>query len=136
MDNDKSSAQKVWQGQPPVSWASVLLDYLDLKARLLALESKEALGHFVVMLIIVGVTLVLSLSSALMYGVFLLYLVALLLHLAWGWSALICGALLTILSLGGFFLLRLQLRKPIFQTTLRDIQKDKEWLGQPKTKTT
>ena len=64
MDNDKSSAQKVLQVQPPVSWASVLLDYLDLKARLLALESKEALGHFVVMLIIVGVTLVLSLSSA------------------------------------------------------------------------
>ena len=136
MDNEKSSAQQVLQGQPPVSWAAVLLDYLDLKGRLLALESKEAVGHFVGILVIVGVTLVLALSSALMYGVFLLYLVALFLHLAWGWSALICGALLTIISLGGFFLLRLQLKKPIFQTTLKDIQKDKAWLGQPKTKIT
>jgi hypothetical protein len=34
------------------------------------------------------------------------------------------------------FLLRLQLKKPIFQTTLKDIQKDKEWLSQPKTKIT
>ncbi len=135
MDNEKSSAQQVLQGQPPVRWAAVLLDYLDLKGRLLALESKEAVGHFVGILVIIGVTLVLALSSALMYGVFLLFLVALLLHLAWGWSALICGALLTILSLGGFFLLRIQLGKPIFQTTLRDIQKDKEWLNQSKTKT-
>jgi uncharacterized membrane protein YqjE len=135
MDNEKSSAQQVLQGQPPVRGAAVLLDYLDLKGRLLALESKEAVGHLVGILVVIGVTLVLALSSALMYGVFLLYLVALLLHLAWGWSALISGALLTILSLGGFFLLRIQLGKPIFQTTLRDIQKDKEWLSQPKTKT-
>ena len=101
MDNEKSSAQQVLQGQPPVSWAGVLLDYLDFKGRLLVLESKEAVGHFVGILVIIGVTLVLALSSALMYGVFLLYLVALFLHLAWGWSALICGALLTIFSLGG-----------------------------------
>jgi uncharacterized membrane protein YqjE len=135
MDNEKSSAQQVLQGQPPVRGAAVLLDYLDLKGRLLALESKEAVGHLVGILVVIGVTLVLALSSALMYGVFLLYLVALLLHLAWGWSALISGALLTMLSLGGVFLLRIQLGKPIFQTTLRDIQKDKEWLSQPKTKT-
>ena len=75
MDKEKSSAQQVLQGQPSGSWASILLDYLDLKARLLALESKEAVGHFVSLLIIVGVTLVLALSSALMYGAFLLYLV-------------------------------------------------------------
>ena len=135
MDKEKSSAQPVLQGQRSGSWASILLDYLDSKTRLFALESKEAAGHFVSLLIIVGVTLVLALSSALMYGAFLLYVVGLLLHLAWGWSALICGALLTIVSLGGFFLLRVQLRKPIFQTTLSDIQKDKEWLSQPKTKT-
>jgi uncharacterized membrane protein YqjE len=101
MDNEKSSAQQVLQGQPPVRWAGVLLDYLGLKGRLLALESKEAVGHFVRILVVIGVTLVLALSSAFMYGVFLLYLVTLLLHLAWGWSALISGALLTILSLGG-----------------------------------
>ena len=134
MDTEKSSAQQVLQGQPPGSWASILLDYFDLKARLLAIESKEAVGHFIGILIIVGVMLVLALASALMYGAFLLYLVAILLHVGWGWGALICGALLTIFSLGGFFLLRMRLRRPIFQTTLKDIQKDKEWLSQPKTK--
>ena len=64
MDNEKSSAQQVLQGQLSVSWAGVLLDYVDLKGRLLALESKEAVGHFVGILVSVGVTLVLALSSA------------------------------------------------------------------------
>src|SRR5246500_2132425 len=135
MDAEKSNAQQPMGYRPVASWASTVVDYFDLKARLLAVEFKEAFNHFVGLLILVVVLLVLALSSVLMYGAFLLYLVSLLLHLAWGWSALICGALLTILSLGGFFLLRIQLRKPIFQTTLRDMQKDKEWLSQPKTKT-
>jgi hypothetical protein len=47
MDKEKSGAQQVEQGQTPGSWASILLDYLDSKTRLLALESKEAVGHFV-----------------------------------------------------------------------------------------
>ena len=76
-----------------------------------------------------------AVSSVLMYGAFLLYVVARLFHLAWGWSALICGAILTLFSLVAFFLLRVRLRKPIFQMTLKDLERDKEWLTQSKTKT-
>jgi uncharacterized membrane protein YqjE len=130
----KSSAQQATEARPAASWASIFLDYFESKARLLAIESKEASGHFIGILVVVGVMLVLALSSVLMYEAFLLYLVALLLHLAWGWSALICGVLLTLCGIAAFFLLRIRLRKPVFQTTLRDIQKDKEWLSQSKTK--
>jgi uncharacterized membrane protein YqjE len=133
MDSDKMTGRQVVEDRPAASWASIFLDYFESKARLLAIESREASGHFIGLLIIVGVMLVLALSSVLMYGAFLLYLVALLLHLAWGWSALICGVLLTVCSVVAFFLLRIRLRKPVFQTTLRDIQKDKEWLSQSKT---
>jgi uncharacterized membrane protein YqjE len=135
MDAEKSSAQQAMQGRPAASWASIFLDYFDLKARLLAVESKEASAHFIGLLVLLGVMLVLALSSVLMYGTFLLYLVSILFHLAWGWSALICGAILTLSSLGAFFVLRVRLRKPVFQMTLKDIQKDKEWLSQSKTKT-
>ena len=135
MDGEKSSAQQAMQGRPAASWASIFLDYLDLKARLLAVESKEALSHFIGLLVMLGVILVLTLSSVLMYGAFLLYLVALLFHLAWGWSALICGAILTISGLITFFLLRMRLRTPLFQMTLKDLEKDKEWLSESKTKT-
>jgi uncharacterized membrane protein YqjE len=135
MDAEKSSAQQATERRPAASWASIFLDYFDLKARLLAVESKEASGHFIGLLVLLGVMLVLAVSSILMYGAFLLYLVSILIHLAWGWSALICGAILTLSSVGAFFLLRTRLRKPVFQITLKDIQKDKEWLSQSKTKT-
>lgn len=85
------------------SWASIFLDYFDLKARLLTLESREATGHFIGLLVLSAVMLILTLCSVLMYGAFLLYAVGLLLHLAWGWSALICGAVLTVLVCSSFF---------------------------------
>lgn len=133
MDAEKSSAKEAIQDRPIASLASIFLDYVDSKARLLAVESKEASGHFITLLVMLGLTLVLAVSSVLMYGAFLLYLVSILFHLAWGWSALICGAILTLSSVGAFFLLRMRLRKPVFQTTLKDIQKDREWLSRSKT---
>jgi uncharacterized membrane protein YqjE len=135
MDAEKSSVQTAIKSRPVASWASIFLDYFDLKARLLAVESKEATSHLIGLLVLVGVLLLLALCSVLMYGAFVLYLIALLLHLAWGWSALICGVILTLSGLLTFFLLRTRLRKPVFQNTLKDIQKDKEWLSQSKTKT-
>jgi uncharacterized membrane protein YqjE len=134
MDAKKSSVQQSIEGRPVASWASIFLDYFDLKTRLLAAESREAAGHFIGLLVLIGVILVLALCSVLMYGAFLLYLVALLFRLAWGWSVLICGVILTLSCLLAFFLLRMRLRKPVFQMTLKDLEKDKEWLAQLKTK--
>jgi len=84
--------------------------------------------------IVVGVLVVLAVSSVLMYVAFLLYLVSLVLHLVWGWSALICAVILTLAGVFAFLLLRVRLRKPLFQMTLKDLGKDKEWLSQSKTK--
>ena len=134
MDAEKSNANQPTEHRPVASWASTVIDYFDLKARLLAVESKEASNHFVGLLILVGVLLVLAISSVLMYGAFLLYLVSLVLHLVWGWSALICAVILTLAGVFAFLLLRARLRQPVFQMTLKDLGKDKEWLSQSKTK--
>jgi uncharacterized membrane protein YqjE len=131
----KASLQQATQRRPAASWASIFLDYVELKARLMAVESKEASAHFTGLLILLGVVLVLAVSSVLMCGAFLLYLVVRFLHLAWGWSALVCGVVLTFSSLIAFLLLRMRLRKPVFQMTLRDLERDKEWLTQTKAKT-
>jgi len=130
MDAEKSNGQQPMGYRPVASWASTVVDYFDLKARLLAVESKEAFNQFVGLLILVVVLLVLALSSVLMYGAFLLYLVSLLLHLAWGWSAVI----LTLACVLALLILRVRLRKPVFQMTLKDLEKDKEWLSPSKTK--
>jgi uncharacterized membrane protein YqjE len=134
MDAEKTNAQQPMEHRPVASWASTVIDYFDLKARLLAVESKEASNHFVGLLILVGVLLVLAVSSVLMYGAFLLYLVSLIFHLVWGWSALICAVILTLAGVFAFLLLRVRLRKPVFQMTLKDLGKDKEWLSHSKTK--
>jgi len=134
MNSQKSSIRQTIEGDHLRSWASIFLDYLNAKARLVATESREASAHFIAILILIGVILVLSLSSVLMYGACLLYLVGALFRLPWGWSALICGALLTLLTLLFLLLLRVQLRKPVFQMSLQDLEKDKEWLSQAKTK--
>jgi uncharacterized membrane protein YqjE len=130
----ESLTEQEIKGKPAASWASIFLDYVELKAHLLATESKEASGHLIGLVILTSVVLVLVIASVLMYGAFLLYVVALLFHLAWGWSALICGFILTVLSTITFWVLRQRLRTPVFQTTLKDLQKDKEWLTQSKIK--
>jgi uncharacterized membrane protein YqjE len=133
MNAPKPSIQQAIKDRPLASWASIFLDYLDVKLRLVAVESEEATRHFVGLVVLLGILLVLAVCSVLMYGAFLLYLIALLLHLAWGWSALICGAILTFCGVLAFFILRRRLRKPVFQMTLKDLEKDKQWLSQSKT---
>src|ERR1700758_4756230 len=134
MDADKFSAPQPKQRRPVGSWASTVIDYFDSKTRLLAIESKEAFNQFVGLLILVVVLLVLAVSSVLMYGAFLLYFVSLLLHLNWGWSALISAVILTLACVLAFFIQRVRPRKPVFQMTLKDLEKDKEWLSPSKTK--
>jgi uncharacterized membrane protein YqjE len=135
MEAQNADTQQTTQRRPIASWASILLDYFDKKVRLLAVESTEASSHFIGLLVLLGIMLVLSLSSVLMYAAFVLYLIAILLHLSWGWSALISGMVLTLLSALVFFVLRTGLRKPVFQISLKDLEKDKEWLTHSKTKT-
>ena len=43
-EKKKASIKQAVQGRPVASWASIFLDYFDLKARLLAIESKEPTG--------------------------------------------------------------------------------------------
>jgi uncharacterized membrane protein YqjE len=47
---------------------------------------------------------------------------------------LISAAILTLACVLALLLLRGRLRKPIFQMTLKDLEKDKEWLNLSKTK--
>jgi uncharacterized membrane protein YqjE len=109
--------QQAIEGKPASSWASIFLDYVELKAKLLATESKEASSHLIGLIVLTGVVMVLAIASILMYGAFLLFVVSLLFHLARGWSALICGVVLTLLRVIAFFILRQRLRKPVFQIT-------------------
>jgi uncharacterized membrane protein YqjE len=60
MEAEKSNVQQAMAGRPVASRASIFLDYFDSKARLLAVESREATGHFIGLLVLLGVMLVLA----------------------------------------------------------------------------
>jgi uncharacterized membrane protein YqjE len=134
MNAEKSNVQPAIEGRPLSSWAAALLDYFDAKVRLMAAESGEASRHFVLLLILIGAVLVLSLCGIVMYAAFLLFVIGLIFHLAWGWSALVVGTAATLFSVLLFLWFRIQIRKPVFQMSLKDLQKDREWLSQSRTK--
>ena len=110
------------------SWVASFISYLDLRLRLLGLESKEAGLHLLVLALLFAGTVVFFSGFLVMLTVFLLYLVMLIFHWEWGWSALACGGLLLLSSVAAGVILRFRIVKPLFPTTIAEFEKDREWL--------
>ncbi|MBV8814749.1 MAG: phage holin family protein [Verrucomicrobia bacterium] len=115
-------------GDSVKQWIASFLRYLELRLRLLLLESKEAGLHLLVVGILVTSVLVLFAGSLVMLAVFLLYLVVLLTHWAWGWAALLCAGILLAGSITAAIILRFRITRRLFPMTLEELQKDREWL--------
>ena len=109
-------------------WISSFLRYLELRLRLVALESKEAGLHLLIIGILITSVLVLFAGSLIMMAVFLLYLIVSLLHWEWGWGALLCAGILLAGSLTAAIILRYRIARRLFPLTLEELQKDREWL--------
>ena len=110
------------------SWLASFLCYLELRLRLIGLESKEAGIHLLVLALLFAGTVVFFAGFLIMLTVFLLYLVMLIFHWEWGWSALACGGLLLLSSIAAALILRFRIVKPLFPTTFAEFEKDREWL--------
>jgi uncharacterized membrane protein YqjE len=110
------------------SWLASLLSYLELRLRLIGLESKEAGIHLLVLALLFAGTVVFFAGFLIMLTVFLLYLLMLIFHWEWGWSALACGGLLLLSSIAAALILRFRILKPLFPITFAEFEKDREWL--------
>ena len=110
------------------NWVASFLTYLELRLRLLGLESKEAGVHLLVLaLLLVGV-LVFFAGFLVMMLVFLLYLLTLIFHWGWGWSALVCGGISLLIAIVAGVIFRFRIVKPVFSTTFAEFKRDREWL--------
>ena len=110
------------------NWFASFLNYLELRLRLLGLESKEAGFHLLVLaLLFVGATVFFA-GFLVMLLVFFLYLLMLIFHWEWGWSALACGGISLLLAIAAGVILRFRIVKPLFPTTLAEFKRDREWL--------
>ena len=110
------------------SWLASFLAYLELRLRLIGLESKEAGIHLLVLALLFAGTVVFFAGFLIMLTVFLLYLLMLIFHWEWGWSALACGGLLLLSSITAALIFRFRIVRPLFPTTFAEFEKDREWL--------
>ncbi len=137
MDAEASSQaapEKVSTGDSVKHWVAAFLRYLELKLRLLGIESKEAGFHLLILILLFSATIALFVAFLLLFSVFLLYLVMRLCGVEWGWSALICGGVVLLLSVVSAVVLRFRITKPIYPLTRAELQKDRSWLARTKTK--
>jgi len=109
-------------------WVAAFLRYLELRLQLVGLEAKEAGLHLLIIGVLVTAILALVAGSLVLFAVFLLYLIITLLHLEWGWGALLCAGILLVASVVTTIILRYRITRPMFRTTLEELQKDREWL--------
>jgi uncharacterized membrane protein YqjE len=116
-------------------WIAALLLYIELRLRLCAVEAKEAGTHLLILALLLLTAMVFFGGFLVMLLVFLLYLIMLIFHWEWGWSALACAGVLFVTSIIAGVILRFQIIKPLFQTTFAEFQKDREWLAHSPTKT-
>src|ERR1700722_17106880 len=107
-------------------WIASLVLYIELRIRLLALESKDAGIHLFVLAVLFVSALVLFAGFLAMLIVFLLYLLVLIFHWEWGWSALACAGALLIISVTTGVIFRFKITKPLYPTTLAEFKKDHE----------
>jgi uncharacterized membrane protein YqjE len=111
------------------NWLASFLGYLELRLRLLGLESKEAGYHLLVLALLFACTVVFFAGFLVMLLVFFLYLLMLIFHWGWGWSALACGLANLIVAGVAAVILRFRIVKPLFPTTVAELKKDREWLS-------
>jgi uncharacterized membrane protein YqjE len=105
-----------------------LLDYLELRLKLLGLEAREAGFHLLLIGLLVVTTLAFLAGSLVLLVVFILYVMTLTFHLSWGWCALILAGVLFLISIVTGITFRFRLSKSIFPVTLAEFQKDRQWL--------
>jgi uncharacterized membrane protein YqjE len=110
-------------------WIASLVLYVELRIRLFALESKDAGFHLLVLAVLLVSAFVLFAGFLAMLIVFLLYLLTLIFHWEWGWSALACAGVLLIISIIVGAIFRFRIIKPLYPSTVAEFKKDCEWLS-------
>src|SRR6202162_6682148 len=110
------------------NWVSSFLNYLELRLRLLGLESKEAGLHLLVLALLFVGAIVFFAGFLVMMIVFLLYLLTLLFHWGWGWSALACGGVSLLAAIVAGVIPRFRICKPLLPNTLAEVQRGRQWL--------
>jgi uncharacterized membrane protein YqjE len=126
----ESPAVKLSAGDSIQAWIASFLGYLELRLQLLGLEAREAGLHLLITSLLLASMLICFAGCLILLIVFLLYLMTLILHWAWGWGALTLAAVLFLVGIVIGTLFRFRLTKALFPVSRAEFQKDRQWLKQ------
>jgi uncharacterized membrane protein YqjE len=111
-----------------VSLASSLAGFFEARATLFARESKGALLQLLFVAGAVLLAFALIASGYVFLIVSLIFAIAHALEISWVWIALAAAGLHFILAIGCGIFAAMQIKKPVFQASLEELKKDREWL--------
>lgn len=113
------------------SLAASVAGYLQARIELAGIESKEALGHYVQILVLLVAGAVIAIFGYIFFCIGLVLLIAHFLHVHWMWIILGVGFAHFLLALGCVLFARSRFVAPMFSATLSEFKKDQEWLATP-----
>ncbi len=110
------------------SLANSVAGFFETRVSLFAAESKGALLHLLFLAGAVMLALVLLASGYVFLIVGLIVGIAHALGVSWIWIALAAAVLHFLLAIGCVIFASVQIRKPVFENSLQELKRDREWL--------
>lgn len=111
-----------------VSLANSLTAFFEARLTLAVRESKGALVHLLLLAGAVVGALILIASGYVFLIVSVIFAIAHAAGVSWVWIALAAAILHFALAAGCGFFAATQLKKPIFQASMAELKRDREWL--------
>ena len=111
-----------------VSLANSLAAFFETRLSLFARESKGALIHLLLLAGALVAALILVASGYVFLIVSVIFAIAHAAGVSWVWIALGAAVLHFLLAAGSGFFAVTQLKKPMFQASVAELKRDREWL--------
>ena len=111
-----------------VSLANSLAGFFESRIGLFARESKSALLHLLLLAGAVMAALILIISGYIFLIVSVIFGIAYAAGVSWVWIALAAAGLHFVLAIGCGLFAKSQLTKPMFESSMEELKRDREWL--------
>jgi uncharacterized membrane protein YqjE len=108
--------------------AASIAGYLQARLQLAGLESKEAFGHCLKILLVIAAAAAAAFFGYVFFGAAVVFFAARLLCIHWAWAALGFGAIHLAAAIACLLAARKKMAAPMFAATLNEFKKDQEWL--------
>lgn len=112
--------------------AASVAAYIHARLSLAGIESKEALGHYLILAIWLGAAVMVTVFGYIFLCAAGIFLIADLLSVRWVWVTLGCAVVHLGFAAWCLWMVRRKLAVPTFSATINEFKKDQEWLKTPK----